>query len=199
MFFWLVALITLVLFFNSQNITPLCTTYQSQESTLEFVRDTAKIPSHNFTRLKLAFLASIVQEIDPPSLNLSRFHFSIKRSITIPPTPHPDQLPVHPKVTPSILLGFPDNPLVLVYTPRWKEAWERKVSCPRTQPIDPVRSRTQTSRSRVQCTDHALGHWKTSKAKWGQSRSTEQMSRLFLMLTLPTLFMIMIAIWPTTI
>ena len=151
-------------------------------------------PYNNFTRLKLAFLASIVQEIDPPSLNLSRFHFSIKRSITIPPTPHPDQLPLHCKVTPSISYGFPDNLLVLIYTPRWKEAWERKVSCPRTEPVNPVRSRTQTSRSRVQCTDHALGHWNMSKAKWGQSRSTEQMSCLFLMLTSPTLPMTMIAI-----
>ena len=60
-------------------------------------------PYGNFTRLKLAFLGSIVEPSDPLSRNLSRFHFSITRSITTPVLPPPpDELPVHRKVTSSI-------------------------------------------------------------------------------------------------
>ena len=54
----------------------------------------------------------------------------------------------------SISSGFPENSPEAIYTPGWRERHcERKVSCPRTQNIDPARSRTQTSWPKVLCTD----------------------------------------------
>ena len=61
-----------------------------------------------------------------------------------------DGMLVHRREPPSISSGFSDSLLVHIYTPRlWSERrhCECKVSCPRTQPNDPARARTRTSRS----------------------------------------------------
>ena len=58
------------------------------------------------------------------------------------------------RLPPSISSGFPKNSPEAIYTPGWRERHcERKVSCPRTQNIDPARSRTQTFWPKVLCTD----------------------------------------------
>ena len=93
-------------------------------------------------------LKSILEPIGPPSPRcLSRF----PKSITTPSCMGCQSIARLPL---SISSVFPENSLEAIYTPGWRERrCERKVSCPRTQNIDPAKSRTQTSWPKVLCTD----------------------------------------------
>ena len=64
-----------------------------------------------------------------------------------------DGMPVYSKVTLQHSSGFPDNSLVPICTPGWRETlWEGSVF-PKLQHIDPARSQTHTSQCRVQHTN----------------------------------------------
>ena len=49
--------------------------------------------------------------------------------VSTPPTPLSEKL-VH-RGTPSILFGFPNDSLVTIHTPGWRDTMWSKVSCPR--------------------------------------------------------------------
>jgi len=83
-----------------------------------------------------------------------------------------DEMLVHRRSLPHNLLGFPNNSLVPVSTPGWREAlWELSV-LPKTTTLPPARTRTRTAWSRDERTDHEataalVSDWKsTSRGKW---------------------------------
>jgi len=66
-----------------------------------------------------------------------------------------DGMLVHHRSLPRNLLGFPNNSLVPIYTPGWREAlWELSVLPKNTTQCPPARARTWTARSKDECTNH---------------------------------------------
>ena len=63
-----------------------------------------------------------------------------------------DGMPVHHRSLPRNFLGFPDNSLVLIYTPGGERYCESKLSCSRTQHSVPDQDRSIISRD--ERTDH---------------------------------------------